>query len=329
MSRVLNPRQKCLFSLITLGALLCSTPTWAAGKKKPSAPPAGGGCSTDPSQYTTPNPVRKVLLKPVGTKAFNMPNGSRVDLTADLDAIFITAVANSTGFSPTDASGDPNGGNDPCGTHLEVRGAITTLELNAFEAGINFGYTPSGETATSDSLKVKSNVRVGTIAMDFSVWQCTAGVCSAVGAATSSALTAGVSLSLQIDFGSVNTSPDLVYNTPLGGILRGIMNDGLKSLSNVPRLSELTWTARVRESIPETGILIFDAGAQSRIGTNQAFTVYAPTASSGICGVFKEMARVHTTQVGTVSSTAIIDEALDNRGVQEGDVVMVRATGKR
>jgi hypothetical protein len=273
---------------------------------------------------TTPTPVRKAVLKPVATKAFNLPNGSRVDLAADLEAILTTAVANSVSFSPADPIGP---GGDGCGTYLEVRAAVTTLELNAFELGLNFGYTPSGETRTGSGVTGKTNVRIGTIAMDFSVWQCSGGRCAAVGAATSSALSAGVNLSLNIDFGSVKTGPDLVYNTPLGNALRSIMNDGMKSLSKIPRLSELSWYAKVREVSAESGMLIFDAGTQSRIAAGQSFVIYAASASSGACDVYKAVANVRTVRVEAISSVAQIDESLDSRGVREGDIVMVRVAG--
>jgi hypothetical protein len=170
-------------------------------------------------------------------------------------------------------------------------------------------------------------VTIGTIAMDFSVWECTAGSCSAIAAATSSALTTGASLSVTLDFGTTHTAPDLIYNSPLGTIIRNIMNDGMKQLSGSTRLNELSWTARVREYLPATGTVVFDAGSQMRLQPNQAFVIYAVTPATGVCSVFKAVANVHTTQVDAISSTAIVDQTLDSRGIQDGDLVMVKAVG--
>jgi hypothetical protein len=73
-------------------------------------------------------------------------------------------------------------------------------------------------------------------------------------------------------------------------------------------------------------MFIFDAGVQSRIAANQAFEVYAPVDSSiqGSCNVYRTVAYGHTTNANTVSSMAIVDQILDSRGIQEGDVVMIR-----
>lgn len=317
--------QSSLMTGVVLGSivsLLCVVPSAAAAGKKPASPSTGGSCVPgSDSGFPSAKPIRQVVLKPVTTKAFNLPNGSRVDLSADLDLILRTAVAGTNVFAPlvTDG-GDPN---DFCGNHLEIRAGVSELMLNAFEFGLSIGYTPTGEGSGLTGLTGKTNLRVGTIAMDFSVLECTAGSCEVVAASTASSLTAGVDLSLQVDFGLVKTGPELVFNTPLGGILRGIMNKGMEQLSRSGDLSRLSWKARVREYLPETGTLTFDAGARVNLKPNQAFTVLALNPSTGVCDTFKAVARVHTTQVELGSSTAVVDRVLDARGIRDGDVVVL------
>jgi hypothetical protein len=311
-----------LFALVTtLSFTLTAAATPAAfamGKKKPSP---GNSCNADDGTLSTPNPLRKTEMRPVTTKAFALPNGKTVDLSADLDLMLATATVGTNVFSPTDPS---DGAADPCATHLEIRAGVSSLVLNAFELGISFGYSPTGDTGTVTGVTGKTNVRVGKIAMDFHVYECTRGSCSSVAASTASAATAGVELTFEIDFSSVTVGPDLVYNTPLGKILRGIMDDGMKKLAKSNDMSKVSWKARVREFIPASGTLIFDAGHQSGILPNQTFMVYAATPATSACEVFKPMAHIHTTQIEPVSSSAVVDQMLDSRGIQDGDIVMIR-----
>ena len=308
--------------LLPLILALSQASAFAMGKTPVPVPT--GGC-TPPTGYTTPNPVRRVVLKPVGTKNFQMPNGATIDMSADLGLMLNTSVTNSNVFSPTD--GGANGtGDDICGNHIEIRAGVSTFVLNAFELGISFGYTPSGNSSVLTGVTGKANVRVGNVAMDFSVWECTAGICSAVSAVTASASTAGVEIQVELDFGTIKTGPDLIYNTPIGNALRKIMDDGMKKMATSARLSELSWSARVRESIPAAGTLIFDAGLNAHLQPNQSFAVYAVTPATGVCSVFKSIAYIHTTQIDPISSSALVDQVLDARAIQDGDVIMIRPT---
>lgn len=309
-----------LAGAVAMAMTIASPAALAFGKKKPST---GGGnqvCKPD-SGLTTPNPARKVVLGKVGTLPFKLPNGSTVDLSADLNTILSTAVADTQNYFPT----DKDTASDPCGTHLEIAASVSTLQLNALQVGVTFGYTPSGATSpTGTNITGNATVKVGTIAMDFSVRQCTQGGCTTVGAATANAATAGVSTSFTVNFGDVTTGPSLVYDTQLGSILRKIMNDGAKKLVAATNPGLLSWSAVVREVVPGAGVFIFDAGTQSLIKPNQSFAVYAVTPATGRCDVYKAVANAHTTQVSPLSSTAVIDEALDSRGVAEGDLVVIR-----
>lgn len=287
---------------------------WAAGKKA-DRPPAPGV-----PVYTTPEPVRKVRLPSVTTKPFQLPNGFRVDLTSDLDAILTSVVAASPIFSPADA--DPNA--QVCDRHIEIRATVSTLELRNWEINLQFGYSPSGELRTVSDIKGEVQVEIGTLAMDFSIWECFKGQCAAVAATTADHLTSRTELKFSANFGLIETGASLVYNTALGNAFRKIMKKGIQDLADSPRLGELSWRAIVREYHPTQGVLYFDQGTQSRLQPNQTFVVYAVTESTGSCEVYKPMAYVHTTRVDTISSLAIVDQSLDSRDIQVGDLVLVR-----
>jgi hypothetical protein len=295
-----------MIGVLALG--LAVSPAWARGP----APPKTG-------TLATPQPVRAVHLASVGTKPFQLPNGSRVDLAADLDTLFLTAVASTPSLSPLEA-----GAPDACERRLEVRAAISTLDVDVADIGVHFGYTPSGETSTITSLQGTLGVKIGTLAMDFSLWECAQGRCTAVAATTATQATAGMSLSFDIQFSQITTGPALVFNTPLGDTIRKIMQKGMQDLGASPRLVELPWQATVRLVQPSDGTFIFDAGFQQRLAPQQTFVVYAAQSGGGTCDVFKAVAYTHTLQVDPVSSVATVDQSFDARGIQVGDAVMVR-----
>ncbi|CAM6053612.1 unnamed protein product [Sphagnum tenellum] len=310
------------------GELLSEPQTWAAAKPPVSisTPPSGasgtgGGSSGGALHLTTPTPVREIQLPLVGTKVFQLPNGTQADVGVDLQNILTGIVASSSAFSPADPSSS-----SPCNSHIELRSDVTTFQLDADELGITIGFSPSGSTSAITSAKGSANVTVGLISMDFSLWQCNGGNCYSIAAATSTQAAFTGSLSFQLDLATLTTSTSLTSNPVLGAVLRSIIIDGLQKLSASPRLDELAWTASVKAYDSVTGTLVLSAGGQSRLLPNQAFEIYAPTDATtlGVCDVFQTVAYVHTSEVNTVSSQAVVDKILDPRGILVGDVVMVR-----
>ncbi len=301
---------------VLVGIFSAST-AWSVGKKP--AQPEGAG-PTVATALSTPHPFRPAVLRPVGTRPFSLPNGSRVDLTADLEVIFSTAVTNQSRFLPAEFQVGP----DPCEPRIELRAAVSTLELNVAELGITIGYKPTGENIPIGSLTGKANVKVGTIAMDVGVWQCARGNCVELAAATASHATAGVGLSLEIDFGVVTTGPSLVANTQLGPILRTILQQAVAQLSRNPRLSKLAWSATVREVSSDGGEVIFDAGTQGGLEPSQAFEVYAPASAEGSCDVYRTVAALRSERVDTRSTTAEVTALYGSRGIKVGDTVLIR-----
>lgn len=305
-------------------ALLCQfSDAQAAAKPKPDP----NSCGATPG-LSTPNPARKAILRDVGTKAFVLPNGSTMDLSADLKVMLGTAAAQNSIFRPVDTgTGVPASGSE-CGKHLELQAAVSTLELNAFELGLSFGYSPSGSTGGGvTSINTKTNLKVGTLALDFQILECDGGTCSVISATTADQNTVEFGLTFEIDFSNIKTGPDLMAKTQLGKIIRSVMETGMKQLSASPKLVDLTWGSTVIESIPEAGIFYFRAGTADHIFPNQTFTVYAVTPSTSICNAYRAVAYAHTTQVTERASTAVIDQLLDPRGVKESDLVTIHRTG--
>ena len=294
---------------------LCPLPSDAAGKK-PSEPPQ---CPAPPP-YSTAQPVRPVVLRKVGTQVFTLPNGSPADLQADLQSMLNTVVTQTPVFAVTDPVLVY-----PCDAYLELRAAVTHFQLDLAELGLSIGFNPGGALGPITGISGKVGVKIGTVAMDFSLWQCARGRCTSVMASTANQTTASGNLALEIDFSVVHTGPSLLFQTSLGDLMRKIMIKGVSDLATSARLNELPWQAEVKQYIPSAGLFIFNAGLQSRIRVNQMFEVYAADSSaSGVCEVYKTVAYGHTSSVDAVSSLAIVDQILDSRGILPGDVVMVR-----
>ncbi len=306
--------------------LLGFTPMAHGAAKKPAAPSA---CT---AQATVANPVRPVILMPVGTQIFQLPNGSSANFQADLQSILNTAVTNNSNFAPTEPSVQASYSN--CESHLELRATVSTFQLNAVQLGFSIGFNPQGSIPVVTGVTGKAQLNVGNISMDFAVLSCSQGVCTSVAASTANHATVGGSLALEVDFGMISTGPQLLFNTPLGDLMRKIINQGISELGQSSHLNEIPWQAHVREFIPQGGLLVFDAGNQSRIAANQEFEIYAPApgGSSGVCQVFQVLAYAHTTTVDAVSSVAFVDQIVGSRSlsasskddiIQAGDVVMV------
>ncbi len=305
-------------------------PAWSAGKK-PSDPasdpsgghcPGGGGAGGAPA-FSTPAPVRPVRILPIGTKAFPLPNGVGADLGLDLQSILTTVVTATEFLAPADFSSE----GDPCRLSIELRSAVTTFQLDVVDFNFSVGYSPAGPLNGLLSLQTQAKMQVGMISMDFSLWQCDDGNCTAVAASSANQATVGGALQFEVDFSTLKTPAGLVFHPVLGPVLRKIMENGVAQLIQSTRLSELSWSTRVRDYNPASGTLVLSAGEQSRLGPNQTFEVYAPTdqTADGVCNVFQTVAYVHTSVVNNVSSQAVVDQVLDPRGVQKGDVVMVRS----
>jgi hypothetical protein len=311
-----------LFGASVLGTLLLSAPVHAFGKSQ--------NTSSSPPVDTTPSPARAVVLDPVTTQPFVLPNGSSVDLTSELGTMLLTAVSGTSNLVPTQIPALGAAGSQPCDSHIELRAAVTTIEMNADQFGITIGYSPTGSSLGSGITGGNGslNVSVSEIGMDFSLWECSNGQCQSIAAASADQSMSQSNLSFTIDFGAITTAAQLVYNTPLGDTLRAILASGVSQIAASPRIADLPWSATVKEVNAQAGTFVFDQGADSRLGVNQTFVVYAGIPGQGACAVYQAVAYAHTTEVDPVSSVASITQSLDSsRSVEVGDVVMIQPAG--
>lgn len=308
-----------VLGLIT-SSFLSGEASWAGGKK-PSTDPGAGNCT--PHQPILPS--YRVILQPVQTKPFRLPNGVTVDLQQELNAIFNTAVTETSVFSPF----EPGSDGSPCDNWIEIRAAVSTFQMDVTKLGIRFGYTPAGSSVPGQTAEGQVDVSFGTVAMEFSVWEHTPEGFQAVVAKSASSTTTDITGSFKLNFGTIQTGADFAHHPAVQNAIRKIMNAGLDQASKSARLSELTWKATVREVIPEAGTLIFDKGIDTRVSLNQHFVVYAVTDATGVCNVFKPVAEVSASRVDPISTQAVIVQQFDPRGIQVGDVIMLKPLPKQ
>ncbi len=312
------------FLLIVLFfSAVASSSVHAAGKKQT---PQNPGC-TPGTVSKTPHPVRSVLLTSVGTKSFQLPNMHEVDLSLDLKSILAAEVTgtqnipNANGLSvmdPTDTL--------PCGSRLELRASVSTLELEVSKFGIKFGYSGAGSEIIGNKIEGSAEVTIGTVSMDFLLYECSNGQCSTRAAATVDQSLLQGDIKFMVNFGEISLGPEFLWKTPMGQAIRKMMAEGLRKLALSPQLNKVAWHAKVREFVPETGIVLFDAGSNLNIASNQTFVVYAVEPAVGICDVFKAVAYIRTSKVDPLSSVALVDSFQDARGIHPGDIVVVRPT---
>lgn len=316
--------------LLLYSVIIYSNNVYAFGKSKPSENPSAPSGPSSPSQPGSPiscgtpgsnaQPVRPVVLKAVATQAFQLPNGSEINMSNDLNAILNTVVTSTNVFAPTDADANPG----PCDHHIEICASLSVFELNLQQYGLTIGYNPGGSHSAVTNLTGQADVKVGKIGMDFSIWDCNAGKCSSVQASAADQSSVSVNLQLTIDFSKVTASPSFVHNTSLEKILRQIMTQGVNQIAASPRVGALSWFATIRDYNPATGVVIFDAGVRQNIQVGNDFIVYAAADVQSSCAIYKVLASVKTTQVYPISSYAAISQVLDSsRGIQAGDILVV------
>lgn len=309
--------------LVFLSGLSVGSHAFGAGKK-----PSGSNPQSPTVKSTLSRPVRPVILKPVSTLPFTLPNGNRIDLSNDLNQYLETAVTATGLFAPfTRAAGADLGA---CDEWIEIRAALSTVELNLTQIGIRVGYSlAQGETSVVQSVSGSVKATLGLMGMDFGVYQCNRSGCMAIARTSKDQRTYSGELSFDIDFGQISTGPSLVANTPFGKVLRAAMEAGTKALAESSETSRLGWSATVREWNEDTGTLIFDQGLQSKLNAGERFEIYAQRRDTDAgCSVFKAVALVHASQVFRVSTEAVVDQVLDARGIQVGDRVMIHSDAK-
>jgi len=304
------------FATLATGLLLSLTLN-AYGMGKGSNTSGNNSCSP-----TALGPIRPVIIKPTSSRPFPLPNGSTIDMTPHLDAIATTAVMQTGVFARID---EPSETTDPCASHLEIRSAISTLEMNLYELGIKVGYTPDNVYGISE-VNGEAKVKIGALSLDVSVWKCSASGCISLLATAVNQTAAEGDLSFTVDFGLITTGAEFVTHSSFNNLLRKMMNTAASRLASSADFNKLPWFATVREAKAGQSSFTLDAGSSSNIQLKQNLVVYQVTPTTGVCKVYKALAYAHTTQVDPVSAIATIDEIRSaDANIQPGDIVMVKA----
>ncbi len=288
------------------------------------AVPLSSSVPLSSAEVTEALPLRPVIVRPMVTQGFRLPNQQMIHLGLDLDSILRAAVLSSERLVPQTSEL-----NNECGIHVELQARVTTMQFDVLQFGLSFGYTPTRLLEVDRLLQTDLDIRVGVIAIDLSLWECSLEHCVAMAAATITESPATVDWSATINLGLTMTGPRFLYSTPIGTLMRKMFTSGIRALESSAHFHALSWQARVREVRPETGDFVFDAGWQSRIERNQRFVIYAASGLTGSagsnsnCEVYDVVATARTVRVDPVSSVALIEERFGSGVVHEGDIVMV------
>ncbi len=306
---------------VLVSLILFAAPVLAVGKK-PLTSTAGKPIAAAPVQV--PKPFREAFLAKIKALPFTLPNGAKMDLSVDLRSVMESATARGSLFRITDnpASGE-------CDTYLEIRAALTTLDLDVFGAGIKFGYSPTGEFLPgSQPISGTARVDVGLIGMDFSVWRCSARdphdqSCAQIIASRVTHSMVDAELKMQFDFSQIQASADLIYKTPLGNTIAKMMTYGMSAVTAHERFDGLPWRAEVRE-VAAGGKIWISAGEAEHLAVGDAFSILAP-ATQGACDAYRVVGTVKAVSPSSpVSLSATVEWQDSERPIRAGDVVMIR-----
>lgn len=282
---------------------------FAGGKK---SPPVGESCNASVVQ-----PARPVRVLSVGTLPFQLPNGERVEISQDLKTIFETTLLTHSSLRPAEFALD-----DPCAQWLEIRAAVTSLDLDVTEFGVRFGYTPQGAIPTVDSITGEARVKLGSLTMDLGLRLCTRNGCQVVVASSADQTLAELKVDVKVDFSLVTTGASFMTRTPMGAAFRTVFEKAVTRLEKASQLASLPWRAQVVTVDHGSGQFWINAGREQRLPVGMALDVFAPSPQGPACSVSQRVARAQVRTLTAVSSEAEILETYD-RSVRSGDVVMM------
>jgi hypothetical protein len=290
--------------------LVCAPRALAMGKKPPSDPDAPA--CTAPSGYSVPNPVRAVYVAPISdVSVFKLPNQVVTDLHAQLGDMALVAM------SPPNTQFQARAGSyldGPDGESVLIRPVFTNFTLQAVEAKVSFGWTPSGAVSVGSGVTVGATgtVRVGSIRIAFEAWTCTKkGAehgCQLAYSTESDQRVVGSDVTFGVTWSQLTLGGDILTRTDLGEVIRKIMLDGLRKLSVHPASAQLPWRGQVTGLAPEPRTYWISAGAAQWIGAWQSFELWEPVA-----GDFEQLSACghSTADVFSTSAKVQVDRYLD------------------
>lgn len=283
-------------------------------------PPADNGTGSCPLPSQKAKPRRKVVINPVTTLPFKLPNGKDANLAVKLGDILGAQVS----MNPAFMKQDPQlAAQDPCQAHLEIRAAVSSMEFRIGQGGVRFGYTLTQGDIGNGTGTISGAVTVtgGEIGMTFELAQCLHGTCSSPVSALLTNATVGAEVNFEFTMDPLSVGADLEFNTAFTDIINNMMKKGVETLQASPFLAQTWWNASVLSVDPVKHKVIFDAGSFDGLVSGNVFSILSAIPGQGACGAFEEIGRVHAVSVGPNATQSVID--LSTGDIKVGDIVRV------
>lgn len=305
--------------LIVFGAMLCPLTVLAMGKPKPKPP-----------LYTSPNPLRYVIIRPIqNLNAFATPN--QVVTSANQIQTAFTAildgVTTSAGLSVI--HGNDIGNLGPCGQHLELWPAVTDFTLNDTSVNVAFGFNSVGSINVGQpQVNASDRVTFGSVKMEFTLYECDNsddGTCTSLVASDADQTVLGNNFSFNVVWSQFSVPGSILTQSDLSNAVQSIMAHGLKKLMNNPQMATVPWSTTILSANPDGTYTIF-AGENTNLKLKQYFTISTRLNSSSQCGVAQALACGYTSEVNNQTSVLTIYRTLSQgQGVPilAGDIVEV------
>lgn len=255
-----------LFLVVTL-AMAPST-LHAFGKKRP-----------DPSapKDSQAFPTRVLTFGNFLSTAFTLPDGkTKVDMSVVLPTLVLGEMETSQHKLRARAPDPVTGVPDP-NIRYVLKGGITAFEANNFTHSVTIGFKPGTGDIGSGVLKGaegKLTFNVGTLDMTFYIVDRQRSD-EVVAVGRGSALTSGVALKVDLDFGVINGAADFVFNSPMAPHFKKAARDAILEMARDPNTNfYMDWSARVVNVNLDLKKFFFGAGGRDDIFPGNVFTVY-------------------------------------------------------
>ncbi len=257
--------------LLSLVVIALPTTGHAFGKKapKPPAPPA----------ETQAFPTRDILFGKFLPTVFTLPDGkTKVDMSVELPDLLLTQLTQSQKVlrvtDATAAATDAGEGATPA--RYVLKGGLTSFEANNVTNSITIGYAPGvgdigGGVLTGAEGTLSFNV--GSLEMDFHIVDTQRQEVVAVG--KGSALTGGVGLTVDLNFGGIKVADDFIYRSAMTPHFQKAARDAILQMARDPNTNFLMdWSAQITNVNLTLGTLFFNSGARDQLSVGNMFTLY-------------------------------------------------------
>lgn len=251
-------------------ALLAEPISARAMAPKPPTPPA-------PAPDSQAYPRRLISFGPLLNTPFMLPDGkTRVDMGVALPDLLITEMNKRQNKIRARDISSVAGVSGQLTDRLILKGGITAFEASNMTGSITIGYRPGvGDIGNGTLTDAQGGItfNVGILDMDFRIVDTVLNETVAVG--HGSATPFGVHPSVSLDFNSIHTGIDFVYNSPMSPLFRKAINDAFYDMANNPNTNFYTfWKSSITGVNMDLKRVFFNSGQRDDVKVNDVFTVY-------------------------------------------------------